>query len=191
MLHRSLLSLAAIAAAAAALFGATLLSPQPASADGHGTCIDRAPGDYVIDVPAVAAINQPAAALPTTVGDGGEIISLIEPGGLDLVAVGALEGLIPFYTDVMTIDGEKVNVVDCPWMGGDAMDDDAMDDGAMDDDSMSGDAMDDDSMSMPATGTGGLLSAASGIGSALPMIAIGASAVISALAVALGIRRKR
>lgn len=170
MLNRSLLSLAAIAAAAAALFGAALLSPQPASADGHPICIDRAPGDYVIDVPAIGA--QPAAGLRTTVGEGGEITAMIEPGGLDLVAIDALHGLAPAYADVMTINGERVNLVDCPWTGEDAM----MDDGAM---------------SMPATGTGGLLSAASGIGSALPMIAIGTGAVVSALGIAFGIRRKR
>lgn len=169
MLNRSLLSLAAVAAAAAALFGAALLSPQPASADDH-LCIDRAPGDYVIDVPAIG--GQEAAGLRTTVGEGGEITAMIEPGGLDLVAIGALPGLAPLYADVMTISGERVNLVDCPWTGEDSM-------------------MDDGSMSMPATGTGGLISAASGIGSVLPMIAIGAGAVVSALGIAFGIRRKR
>lgn len=164
MLSRSLLSLAAVAAAAAALFGAALLSPQPASADGHGVCIDRAPGTYAIDVPEVA--GQPAAALQTTVGDGGEITSMIEPGGVDLVVIGALPGLAPLYADVMTIAGEKVNLVDCPWAG-------------------------DDAMALPKSGTGGLLGAASSFGSAIPLIALGAGAAVSALLAGIGLRRRR
>lgn len=163
MLSRSLLSLAAVAAAAAALFGAALLSPQPASADGHVICIDRAPGTYAIDVPAVA--GQPAATLQTTVGDGGEITAMVEPGGVDLVALGALPGLAPAYADVMTIAGEKVNLVDCPWTG--------------------------DAMALPTGGTGGLLGAASSIGSAIPLIAIAAGAAVSALLAGIGIRRRR
>ena len=164
MLSRSLLSLAAVAAAAAALFGAALLSPQPASADGHGVCIDRAPGTYAIDVPEVA--GQPAATLQTTVGDGGEITSMIEPGGVDLVAINALPGLAPAYADVMTIAGEKVNLVDCPWAG-------------------------DDAMALPKSGTGGLLGAASSFGSAIPLIALGAGAAVSALLAGIGLRRRR
>lgn len=163
MLDRTLLSLAAVAAAAAALFGAALLSPQPASADGHSVCIDRAPGSYAIDVPAVA--GQPAATLQATVGEGGEITALIEPGGVDLVAINALPGLAPLYADVMTIDGEKVNLVDCPWTG-------------------------DDAMAMPNSGTGGLFTAASSLGNAAPLIALGAGAAVSALAAGIGIRRR-
>lgn len=163
MLSRSLLSLAAVAAAAAALFGAALLSPQPASADGHVICIDRAPGTYAIDVPAVS--GQPAATLQTTVGDGGEITAMVEPGGVDLVVIGALPGLAPSYADVMTIAGEKVNLVDCPWTG--------------------------DAMALPTGGTGGLLGAASSIGSAIPLIAIAAGAAVSALLAGIGIRRRR
>lgn len=172
MPSRTLLSLAAVAAAA--LFGAALLSPQPASADGHMICIDRAPGTYAIDVPAVA--GQPAAALQTTVGDGGEITAMVEPGGVDLVAINALPGLAPFYADVMTVAGEKVNLVDCPWTGEDAMMDDGTDGG--------------DAMALPQTGTGGLLGAASSIGGAIPLIAIGAGAAVSALLAGIGIRRR-
>ena len=175
MLSRSLLSLAAVAAAAAALFGAALLSPQPASADGHVICIDRAPGTYAIDVPAVA--GQPAATLQTTVGDGGEITAMLEPGGVDLVAINALPGLAPAYANVMTIAGEKVNLVGCPWTGGDAMMGDGTDGG--------------DAMALPKTGTGGLLGAASSIGGAIPLIAIGAGAAVSALLAGIGIRRRR
>ncbi len=176
MLSRSLLSLAAVAAAAAALFGAALLSPQPASADGHVICIDRAPGTYAIDVPAVA--GQPAATLQTTVGDGGEITAMVEPGGVDLVAINALPGLAPAYANVMTVAGEKVNLVDCPWTGDDAMMDDGTDGG-------------DDAMALPKTGTGGLLGAASSIGGAIPLIAIAAGAAVSALLAGIGIRRRR
>lgn len=180
MLSRSLLSLAAVAAAAAALFGAALLSPQPASADGHVICIDRAPGRYAIDVPAVG--DEPAATLQTTVDEGGEITAMVEPGGFDLVAIGALPGLAPAYANVMTIAGEKVNIVDCPWSGEDAMEDDSM----MDDGTES-----DDAMSLPAGGTGGLLGAASSIGSVVPLIAIAAGAAVSALLAGIGIRRRR
>ena len=175
MLSRSLLSLAAVAAAAAALFGAALLSPQPASADGHVVCIDRAPGTYAIDVPAVA--GQPAATLQTTVGDGGEITAMVEPGGVDLVAINALPGLAPAYANVMTVAGEKVNLVDCPWTGDDAMMDDGTDGG--------------DAMALPQTGTGGLLGAASSIGGAIPLIAIAAGTAVSALLAGIGIRRRR
>lgn len=173
MLSRSLLSLAAVAAAAAALFGAALLSPQPASADGHGICIDRAPGTYAIDVPAVGGQN--AATLQTTVDEGGEITAMIEPGGFDLVPL--LPSLAPEYADVMTIAGEKVNIVDCPWTGEDAMMGDGTDDG--------------DAMALPKSGTGGLLGAASSIGSAIPLIALGAGAAASALLAAIGLRRRR
>ena len=173
MLSRSLLSLAAVAAAAAALFGAALLSPQPASADGHGVCIDRAPGEYTIDVPAVG--GEPAAALQTTVGEGGEITSMIEPGGFDLVPL--LPTLAPRYANVMTIAGERVNIVDCPWAGDDAMMGDGTDDG--------------DAMALPKSGTGGLLGAASSFGSAIPLIALGAGAAVSALLAGIGLRRRR
>ena len=85
---------------------------SPTHAQAPPICLSLEPGEYEIEVPELG--GNPAGTLIATIGEGGELLTLVEPGGVDLVAIGAVHGLLPIYSDFLP---EGVGIVDC---GGDA-----------------------------------------------------------------------
>ena len=72
-----------------------LISSNTTQAQAPAICLTLEPGTYQITVPEVA--GNPAGTLTATIGEGGELLTLVEPGGVDLVAIGAIHGLLPLY----------------------------------------------------------------------------------------------
>ena len=66
-----------------------------AHAQAPPICFTLEPGTHEIIVPEVA--GNPAGTLIATIGEGGELLTLVEPGGVDLVSIGAVHGLLPLY----------------------------------------------------------------------------------------------
>ena len=89
-----------------------LVGSSPTHAQAPPICLSLEPGEYEIEVPELG--GNPAGTLIATIGEGGELLTLVEPGGVDLVAIGAVHGLLPIYSDFLP---EGVGIVDC---GGDA-----------------------------------------------------------------------
>ena len=100
----------ALIVATVGLFG--LVGSSAVHAQAPPICLSLEPGEYEIEVPELG--GNPAGTLIATIGEGGELRTLVEPGGVDLVAIGAVHGLLPIYSDFLP---EGVGIVDC---GGDA-----------------------------------------------------------------------
>ena len=78
-------------------------------------CIDLPIGQHVLSVPSVRDIS--AADLQAAVGNNGELMSVIEPGGIDLVAVGAFQVLWPLYNGLLSVEDMPAAMFECPKTG--------------------------------------------------------------------------
>ncbi len=109
-----IVQIAAAVLLAAALGGFFALHSAQAQAQAQAPplCFSIEPGVYEFEVPALA--GNPEGTLIATIGEGGELRSLIEPGGVDLVAIGAVHGLLPLYEPHFP---PGLALVDCPWTG--------------------------------------------------------------------------
>lgn len=133
----------------------------PAQAQAPAICLTLAPGSYEIDVPELA--GNPAGTLIATIGEGGELLTLVEPGGVDLVAIGAVAGLLPLYSPHLP-DG--VAPTECPWQS--------------------------EAISLPSTGSGGLLTSSGGPGASPAALVLTVSLGCAALSLLtlLALRRR-
>ena len=107
-MHRIVHLIVATALTVAMIGLVELVAASPAHAQAPAICLSLEPGEYEIEVPELG--GNPAGTLIATIGEGGELLTLVEPGGVDLVAIGAVHGLLPIYSDFLP---EGVAIVDC------------------------------------------------------------------------------
>ena len=107
-MHRIVRLIVATVLTAAMIGLVELVAAPPVHAQAPSICLSLEPGEYEIEVPELG--GNPAGTLIATIGEGGELLTLVEPGGVDLVAIGAVHGLLPIYSDFLP---EGVSIVDC------------------------------------------------------------------------------